>query len=165
VTRKRSIVILLVAVGVLGTVLMCTLAVNLLSPGEHESLTTDTDSAELKSSAERVAFLGRYLKLRTRVSDARFQIVYHDNSQGIPGPSDWSIAAVVQVTPGDGPAWLVDARPLGANDPAVTRLPASPRRLIPASWQVSTPGVSYIRDGALLVWHAEGVLEFADSTL
>jgi hypothetical protein len=36
--------------------------------------------------------------------------------------------------------------------------------LIPGEWHVSSTGERYARDGALLVWHSEGVLEFAAAT-
>src|SRR6478735_2242953 len=67
----------------------------------------------------------RYLKLRTPVSDAAFHIVYHDNSGGLPGPSDWSIAAVVKVTPADGPVWLAGARQLSSNETLNAQTPAT----------------------------------------
>ena len=148
------------ALGLLGAGL---LSFYLLTVDEHESRTTDTKSTQLKTSPERVAFLSRYLKLRTPVKDAAFHIVYRDNSVGVAGPSDWSIAAAVQVTPADGPAWLAGARPLGASERLGTRVPAT-AGLIPGEWQVSSTGERYTRDGALLVWHGEGVLEFASAT-
>lgn len=159
--KRRTLWIALASATVLG--LACAFAFYVVTFGEGESLTTDTDSAQLKTSSERVAFLGRYLTLRTPASDAAFHIVYHDNSRGLPGPSDWWIAAVVQVTPADAPTWLAGARPLGSNEPVTRSWPAT-GRLIPAEWRVSSPGVSYIRDGARLVWHSEGVLEFAAAT-
>jgi hypothetical protein len=149
--------------GALGLVGAGVLAFYLLTVDEHESRTTDTKSTQLKTSSERVAFLNRYLKLRTPVKDAAFHIVYHDNSVGVAGPSDWWIAAAVQVTPADGPAWLAGARPLGANEKLSTRVPAT-TGLIPGEWQVSSVGDRYTREGALLVWHTEGVLEFAAAT-
>ena len=161
--RQRVTWLLLAGVGVLGLSCACLFARYVLTSGESESLTTDTDSAQLKTSAERVAFLGRYLKLRAPVKDAAFQIVYHDNSGGLPGPSDWWIAAVVLGSAADGPAWLSGARPLAASHHVDPRWPRT-GHLIPAAWQVSSPGVSYIRDGARLVWHSEGVLEFAATT-
>lgn len=48
-----------------------------------------------------MAFIRRYLELRAAVTDADFHVVFHDNSHGIPGPSDWSIVAVLRVKPGD----------------------------------------------------------------
>ena len=163
--NRRHVVaaISLVGVGALGLLGAGVSALRLLKDDEHESRTTNTQSTQLKTSAERVAFLSRYLKLRTRVNDAAFHIVYHDNSGGLPGPSDWSIAAAVKVTPADGPAWLGGAQPLSSNETLSARMPAT-AGLIPAEWQVSSQGERYARDGALLVWHSEGVLEFAAAT-
>ena len=159
--RKGAVTsMLLGAMAALALIFAVLRAFYLLTLDEHESRTTDTKSTQLKSSAERVAFLGRYLKLRTSVRDAAFDIVYHDNSVGLPGPSDWSIAAAVQVTPADGAAWLAGARPLGASEALDARVPAT-AGLIPREWHVSSAGERYTRDGALLVWHSEGVLEFA----
>jgi len=157
----RSIV--LVGIGALGLIGAGRLARSVLTVDEHESRTTDTKSTQLNTSAERVAFLSRYFKLRTPVNDAAFHIVFHDNSGGLPGPSDWSIAAVVKVTPADGPTWLAEARPLAASETMGMPLPAT-AGLIPGEWRVSSPGERYARDGALLVWHSEGVLEFAAAT-
>jgi len=149
--------------GALGLIGAGLFALRLLKDDEHESRTTNTKSSQLQTSAERVAFLGRYLKLRTPVSDAAFHIVYHDNSGGLPGPSDWSIAAVVKVTPADGPVWLAGARRLSSNETLNAQTPAT-AELVPAEWLVSSRGERYARDGALLVWHSEGVLEFASAT-
>lgn len=155
--------ILLGGIGALGIICAGFLALYLLAADERESRSTDTKSTQLGTSAERVAFLSRYLKLRTPVNDAAFHIVYHDNSVGVPGPSDWSIAAAVQVTPADGPTWLAGAQPLGANDVNGLQAPST-TGLIPGEWQVSSSGEKYTRDGALIVWHPEGVLEFAVAT-
>jgi hypothetical protein len=121
------------------------------------SLTTDTSSTQLLTSAERVAFVGRYLKLRGPVTDAAFHIVWHDNSQGLPGPSDWSVVAALQVPAGDGPAWLADARPM-ASPRSFARVP------LPSAWNVHSAGVTLVRQGVWLIWHPEGVLEVAAST-
>ena len=129
-------------------------------------LTTNTSSTEFKTSAERVAFLRRYLNLRTQVTDAAFHIVFHDNHRNLPGPSDCSVVAAVKVTPADGPAWLAGARPFVqppvevVDDPFADAPPPPRRSLIPPEWHVSSPGTSYTRDRAQLVWHPEGVLEF-----
>jgi len=139
-----------------------------LSGGRREpSLTTDTRSAQLATSAERLAFLGRYLKLRGRATDAWFHIVWHDNSQGLPGPSDWSIVAAIRVDPADGNTWLAGARPATPEQtPALfdgAAIAAGRRPTIPPEWNVRSPGTAYARDGALLIWHPEGVLEFSAS--
>jgi len=164
VDRKRAIASTLLAVtGALGLIGAGVVALYLRTADEHVSRSTDTKSTQLKTSAERVAFLSRYLELRTPVKDAAFHIVYRDNSVGVPGPSDWSIAAAVQVTPADGPVWLAGARPVGASERLGTRIPAT-AGWIPGEWHVSSAGERYARDGALLVWHSEGVLEFAAAT-
>jgi len=162
--RKREITSsLLAGIAALGLIGAAFLSFYLLTVDDHESRTTDTKSTQLKTSAERVAFLSRYFKFRTPVTDAAFHIVYHDNSVGNAGPSDWRIAAALLMTPADGPAWLTGARPIAANEALGKRVPTT-AGLIPAEWQVSTTGERYTRDGALLVWHSEGVLEFATAT-
>jgi hypothetical protein len=68
------------------------------SGGGRASLSTDTDSAALPDKQQRLEFLGRYLRLKSVVSDAEFVIRYRDNSQGlVPGPSDWDIRAALVV--------------------------------------------------------------------
>lgn len=73
--------------------------------GPTESLTTDTQSSTLADDREKLHFLERYLKLRTDVTATEFHIVYHDNSTGVPGPSDWDIQVVMQVPPDQMQRW------------------------------------------------------------
>jgi hypothetical protein len=128
----------------------------LLSSHDQPSRTTDTRSDTLPTPAARVEFLARYLKLRAPVTDAAFHVVWHDNSGGgVPGPSDGSIVAALRVSPADAKAWLADARP------ATAAAPAPARSLIPATWNVTSAGDPYVRDGTSLRWHHEGVLEVA----
>lgn len=69
------------------------------------SLSTDTRSSELGTEGEQIAFLGRYVVLKSAVSETAFHIVYHDNSGGlVGGPSDWDIRAVMRVE--DVGAWV-----------------------------------------------------------
>ena len=121
------------------------------------SLTTDTSSTQLLTSAERVAFVGRYLKLRGPVTDAAFHIVWHDNSQDVPGPSDWAVVAALQVPVSDGPTWLADAHPV-VSPPSFAKVP------IPSAWNVHSAGATHVREGVWLIWHPEGVLEVSAST-
>lgn len=84
-------------------------------PAASRSLTTDTDSRALPDVAQRLAFLARYLRFKSPVSDAEYIIHYHDNSGGsIPGPSDWDIRAVLQVAD-DGAAWHAGWEPCPAS--------------------------------------------------
>jgi len=151
VTRRR-LWLLVLGAGLLGAGGCGLVLFSAFDDGEDR--TTNTKSTALKTSAERVAFLGRYLKFHGPVSDAAFDIVWHDNSHGLPGPSDWSVIAAVRVPPADGPSWLAGAKPLAS---AAATQPS----IVPPEWQVSSRGTSYDRDGARLVWHPEGVLEFA----
>lgn len=129
----------------------------LLSSHDQASRTTDTRSETLPTAAARVEFLARYVKLRAPVSDASFHVVWHDNSGGgVPGPSDWSIVAALRVSPADAKLWLADARRATAAAPV--------RSLIPASWNVTSAGDPYVREGTLLRWHREGVLEVVASS-
>jgi hypothetical protein len=136
-------------------------AVLFSSPGPAQpSLTTNTASSQLKTSTERVAFLGRYVKYRAHVRDAAFHVWWQDNSGFAPGPSDWTIVAALRVDAADAPRWLDHARPVtDASDPFAQTSPAA--ALVPAAWGVTSAGTHYERGGALLVWHAEGVLELS----
>jgi len=167
--RKSSGVVRLLLLGFTGlaTILVLGTVLVLLSLFKGPpSLTTDTRSAELPSSTDRVAFLGRYLKLRAPVSDAVFHVVFHDNGGIPPGPSDWSIVAALQVSPGDEAAWLDEAKavPLDQAQPSHHGSSAYCRPEIPPDWKVTSPGTIYLRQSAFLVWHPEGVLEFSAST-
>src|SRR4051812_29011346 len=116
--KKRLIWTFVGCVGLLIELGIGTLLLAMVVEDGHESLTTDTRSTQLATSAERVAFLRRYLKLRTPVADAAFHIVWHDNSGFPPGPSDWYLEAAVLVKPADGPTWLDKATPLMPADSA-----------------------------------------------
>ena len=66
--------------------------------GPTSDRSTDTRSVDLSTEAEQIEFLGRYVNLKSAVSETEFHIVYHDNSGGlVPGPSDWDIRAVMVV--------------------------------------------------------------------
>ncbi len=71
---------------------------------------TDTRSSQLATDADKIRFLNRYLTLPSAVEAAEFHVVYHDNSSGIPGPSDWDIQAVLKVAPQHLSAWIQDAK-------------------------------------------------------
>ncbi len=64
-----------------------------------KSLTTNTYSSQFSNDAEKIAFLKRYLILHSAIESTEFHIVYHDNSSGIPGPSDWDMRIVLKVAP------------------------------------------------------------------
>ena len=127
------------------------------------SRTTDTDSDSLPSSKQRLEFVSRYVALRAPASDASFRIVFHDNSQGLPGPSDWNMAVVLRVSPSDRERWLQGARP-GTVEDAAGPFARQNRRAIPNAWGVSSTGEIYYGSGAWLVWHPDGALEYSSTT-
>lgn len=155
--RVLRIVLSCVAVvGVMG--ILSVVVLRRVLRDDAPSLTTDTSSTQLSTSGERVAFLARYVKLRGPVSDAAFHVVWHDNSQGLPGPSDWSVAAALKVMATDGPVWLADAKPVAAPQTEIARVG------VPAAWNVRSAGTVYVRQGVRLIWHPEGVLELWATT-
>jgi hypothetical protein len=84
-----------VRIGVLAVVILFLAACGDMS---STSLSTDTQSSELLTEAEQIEFLGRYVNLKSAVTETEFHIVYHDNSGGlVGGPSDWDIRAVMRV--------------------------------------------------------------------
>ena len=70
------------------------------------SLTTDTRSSQFTTQEEAILFLEPYIKLATKPKDLAYHIVYHDNSQGIPGPSDWDMKLAAKVSLEDIDMWL-----------------------------------------------------------
>lgn len=80
---------------------------------------TDTTSEQLATAAERVRFLCSYALCAAPPKDARFHVVFQDNSRGLlAGPSDLDLKAVLRVAPDDLEKWArgcqpapVDARP------------------------------------------------------
>jgi hypothetical protein len=127
------------------------------------SRTTDTDSASIPSREERVAFVSRYVPTPAPILDASFHIVFHDNSQGLPGPSDFSIAVALRVSPSDRARWLADSQS-GAGRHKSDAPPKQPWRAIPSAWGISSAGEVYLQPGAWLIWHPEGALEYSSTT-
>jgi hypothetical protein len=127
----------------------------------HESLTTSTRSETIATAEQRVAFLGKYLRLHSAVRDAAFAIDYHDNSGGmVPGPSDWTVWAGMMLPRGAMAEWL------GGTHPCDQAPKFEMDKILPAAWKVSSPARCLHRDRAtLLVHESEDVLVFYDSTL
>ncbi len=70
------------------------------------SLTTDTHSSQFTTQEEALVFLEPYIKLATKPVDLAYHIVYQDNSQGVPGPSDWDMKLAAKVSTADIEMWL-----------------------------------------------------------
>ncbi len=119
--------------------------------------TTDTSSSVFGTDAEKVDFLDNYLTPLSPIRAAEYRVIYHDNSGGIPGPSDYDITAVLLVAPADVAAWTDGMTPA----PTGTDLSWGYALLPPDSrWAVGgTPDV-YTRAGGvtLAVFPREGVL-------
>lgn len=120
---------------------------------------TDTQSSAFATDAEKTAFLQQYLKLPTPVEATEFHVVYHDNSQGIPGPSDWDIRAALKVAPSDLPRWTDGLQPMDAATAdlawAAGLLPDAPR------WAHSSPPEVYRRsesNAIVVVYAPEGIV-------
>lgn len=90
----------------------------------EKTRTTDTRSRTLPTAKERTAFLCGYLVCPTTPSDAAFHVMFQDNSGGmVPGPSDFTIRAMVKVTPDETELWVrgctqaqLEARPAWVGD-------------------------------------------------
>ena len=127
----------------------------------QESLTTDTRSSSLPSDERKVEFLQRYLQLPSAVETAEFHIVFHDNSRGIPGPSDYSIEVAIKVAPGAVPSWLAGlepGEPLGVPSWAAELIPATSAD---SRWALHSTPRFYRRPGAnvcLWAYETEGVI-------
>src|ERR1043166_651586 len=84
------------------------LTVSMLIAGcrSHTSLTTHQKSSQMSSDAEKIAFLRRYLTMKSEIEAAEFTVDYEDNSGGwVPGRSDWDIMAVMKMRPRDTGLW------------------------------------------------------------
>lgn len=121
--------------------------------------TTDTRSATLKTDAEKIAFLQQYLKLPSEIMATEFHIVYHDNAQGLPGPSDYDIRAALKVAPEAVARWSDGLQPVDAATTDLTwttdLLPPQPR------WAHASPPQVYMRPGAqvvVVVYAPEGIV-------
>jgi hypothetical protein len=118
------------------------------------SLSTDTHSSQFITQEEAIVFLEPYIKLTTKPLDLAYHIVYHDNSQGIPGPSDWDMKLAVKVLPEDIDKWLEGASVTEPFDMSwVSEL------LKGKDWNVSSELVFYTGLGEqLAVYKTEGVI-------
>lgn len=90
---------------------------------------TDTRSAQLSTAAERLRFLCGYAVCPAPALDARFHVVFHDNSRGLlAGPDDLELRAVMLVEPDALERWTrgcqparVDARPAWLDELALEK--------------------------------------------
>ena len=78
---------------------------------------TDTRSDALPDEKSRVKFLDDYAMGPTAPEEARFHVVYHDNSGGlVPGGDDYQIAAAVKVPRDAVSKWADGCTPAPAQD-------------------------------------------------
>lgn len=60
--------------------------------GGSKSRTTDTDSTQFATLAEKQAFLERYVSFRRHYDDLEFDISFLDGGGGmVPGPTEWDV--------------------------------------------------------------------------
>lgn len=72
----------------------------------RRSLTTNTYSSQFATYAEALQFIEPYMDLPSPVEDLAYHIVYYDNSQGVPGPSDWDMQFAFKVQADQVDLWL-----------------------------------------------------------
>ncbi|MEM9493808.1 MAG: hypothetical protein AAGC55_31970, partial [Myxococcota bacterium] len=125
---------------------------------QPKDLTTDTDSRNLASAEERVAFALRYIAAPTPPRDVEFTILYRDNRGGlVSGPSDWRIEMVLAVAPGEVPTWVARWKPCpdGVAEPAWSRALLSRRD----DWRPTSEQRCYrFRAGTAWVHDREGLI-------
>jgi len=112
--------------------------------GCAKNLTTDTRSSAFATTDEKLAFLRRYVELRTPVERAEFHIDYQDNSGGClgpAGPSDWDSVIALKIAPADVAAWTKDL--------------ALERDAESLDWMKDVPldGAAWARSSAARVYH------------
>lgn len=77
----------------------------LMSCGNDNS--TDTFSSSFSGKQEKMDFLAKHFKLRTKVKDAEYHIMIQDNSGGlVPGPSFWSYHIALKLDPAKLNQWV-----------------------------------------------------------
>lgn len=67
---------------------------------------TDTVSSSLQTLESRVEFLERHVTFRRTYRELEFHIVFHNNSSGLPGPSEWDVRLVARVPPDELTQWI-----------------------------------------------------------
>lgn len=70
------------------------------------SKSTDTLSSAFADDSAKIQFLKKYVKLNSEISAAEFHIRYHDNSQGVPGPSDYDMQIIMKMPTENLPLWI-----------------------------------------------------------
>lgn len=53
----------------------------------------------------KIAFVEHYVSFRRKYLALEYDIAYHDNSSGVPGPADWDIRLLAQVPTGELTLW------------------------------------------------------------
>lgn len=82
--------------------------------GPDGPATTDTSSDKFTTIAEKVDFLEQYVTFRRTYRQLDYRIVYHNNTGGIPGPSDWDVTIFAHVPSNELPAWTSGLNPISA---------------------------------------------------
>lgn len=152
-------------------ILICLLtACTPLPDAQPQSRTTNTTSAEFTDcasdcDAEKIAFLDEYLVLHSPVQATEFHIIYHDNASGrVPGPSDWSITAVMKVDPADIPLWTAERTPLEMASVDLARW--SDLLVDDETWAVTSSPTAWQQGNVtLVVYEEEGVILFWSSSM
>ena len=67
---------------------------------------TDTVSSSLPTLESRIEFLQRYVTFRRTYRELEFHIVFHDNSSGLPAPSEWDVRLIACVPPEELTQWI-----------------------------------------------------------
>ncbi len=111
----------------------------LIGCGKSGPATTDTRSSSIPTLDARVEFLQRYVAFRRGYEELEFHIEYHNNSGGLPGPSDWDVRVVARVPAGELNSWV----PTGI----------APANTADTTWLERVPGA--INSTEITEWYVE----------
>ena len=114
----------------------------------------------MSSDAEKIAFLRRYLTMKSEIEAAEFTVDYEDNSGGwVPGRSDWDIMAVMKMRPRDTGLWSQNFYKISADEQdlswGMSLLPREDRWRVESRPQVFVAGD---RTATVVVFEPEGII-------
>lgn len=79
------------------------------SPAGPSSI--DTASDKFTTLAEKAAFLEKYVTFQRMYQQLDYRIIYHNNSGGVPGPSEWDVMIIAQVPSAEVQLWSLNLIP------------------------------------------------------
>lgn len=120
------------------------------------SMSTDTSSSKFVSVDEKKAFLAKYIKMKSDIIDTEYHIVFHDNSRGLPAPSDYDMKIAVLVDKNNLNNWIDGYTEISQKE--IDLKWCKELNLNPSKWNLSVQSKFYKSDSNSKIIYENGVI-------